>query len=138
MKTKKRAGFEEVPHTADWSIRVWAPDLAELFVQAAAGMQTLMGVSYAGVERKERQIDVRADDAESLLVTFLNELLFWIEMEKCACDRFSLSLDGYHLTGRGECGKTLSIGKEIKAVTYHRLKIDAGEESFQTTIVFDV
>ena len=26
-------GFEEIPHTADWSIRVWADDLAGLLAE---------------------------------------------------------------------------------------------------------
>jgi SHS2 domain-containing protein len=138
MKSKSQAGFEEIPHTADWSIRIWAPDLEELFIQAANGMQTLMGLKFAEIKRERREIDVRAEDTEGLLVAFLNELLFRLEIEKCACDRFSLSLDGYHLTGWGECGRVLSINKEIKAVTYHRLKIDSNADGFNTTVVFDV
>lgn len=138
MKTKIRSGFEEIPHTADWSIRVWAPDLGELLRQSAAGMQALIGVQYADAKRNQRFIDLQAEDPESLLVAFLNDLLFWMEMEQTASDRFLLTLDDYHLTGIGEFGKISAINKEIKAVTFHRLEIKTVNAVLETTIVFDV
>src|SRR5512145_2314851 len=36
-------GFEEIAHTADWSVRVWAPDLPSLFGEAARAMNSLAG-----------------------------------------------------------------------------------------------
>lgn len=39
-----RNGFEEVPHTADWSMKVWAEDLPALFVAAAQGMNSMTGM----------------------------------------------------------------------------------------------
>ena len=38
------AGHEEVQHTADVAIRVWAPTLACLFVEAALGMNAIAEV----------------------------------------------------------------------------------------------
>jgi len=37
MNEKSLSGFEEIRHTADWALRVWAPDLSTLFTQAAQG-----------------------------------------------------------------------------------------------------
>ena len=39
------SGFLELPHTADWAVRVWAADLPALFAAAANGMNSLAGVS---------------------------------------------------------------------------------------------
>ena len=36
-------GFEEITHTADWALRVWADDLEGLFAEAARGMYALSG-----------------------------------------------------------------------------------------------
>ena len=138
METKNRSGFKELPHTADLALKVWAPNLAELLRQAAAGIHELIGLRLVPGQRIQKSIDLRAEDAEGLLVGFLNELLFWIEADHIACDRFSLVLDGYHLTGFGECEQIGEIRKEIKAVTYHQLKISSGENMLETTIVFDV
>ncbi|MBE2219988.1 MAG: archease [Anaerolineae bacterium] len=36
------ANYEIVDHTADWALRVWGRDLADLLLQAAFGMNSLM------------------------------------------------------------------------------------------------
>lgn len=138
METKNRAGFKEVQHTADWALQVWAPDLAGLFVQAALGMQKLMGVQLSDGLRGWRRIDHEAEDHESLIINFLNDILFWIETDQLGSDRFDLLIEGKHLHGFAETAPVESISKEIKAVTFHLLRIDRNDDLFQTTIVFDV
>ncbi|MFA5873569.1 MAG: archease [Anaerolineales bacterium] len=46
--------YEELPHTADWCLRVWAADMAGLFAEAARGMNALSGVRLAPGLRVER------------------------------------------------------------------------------------
>ena len=75
------AGFQEIEHTADWALRVWAPDLAGLFIQAATGMNVLMEVMLEPVIRQEQQLSLSAADDETLLVTFLEEILFFTEQD---------------------------------------------------------
>ncbi len=132
------AGFQEVEHTADWALDVWAPTLAQLFEQAARGMLKLTGTELAGQARETRQLDLLAIDLESLLVNFLAELLFWGENECLAFDDFHLTIKGTHLTGWVEGVPIAALTREIKAVTYHNLKVchDSGE--FRVRIVFDV
>ena len=64
------AGFQEVEHTADWELHVWAPDLGALLEQAARGMYQLSGTRLAGAPRVRRNLEIQAVDAESLLVRF--------------------------------------------------------------------
>ncbi len=48
-------GYEEIPHTADWSIRVWAEDLAGLLAESARGMNWLAGARVSrGAAREEK------------------------------------------------------------------------------------
>jgi SHS2 domain-containing protein len=138
MESKNWAGYEEVRHTADWALRVWAPDPVELMRQAAAGMQALMGVKLTDKEQQRKPIDCSAGDLESLLVAFLNEILYWIESEGIACEEFDLALDGCRLSGTAICRKISSLEKEIKAVTFHNLAVRKKDDLFETTIVFDV
>ena len=58
-------GFEVVDHTADWSIRVWGRDLADLLRQAALGMNTLMVGEDTAVSPPTitRRLTLDADDA---------------------------------------------------------------------------
>src|SRR5512146_725176 len=84
--------FEEIQHTADWSLHVWATDLPGLFAEAARGMNALAGARLAAGPELARQIHLAAPDAESLLVTFLSELLFIGEAEKLAFNKFEIQI----------------------------------------------
>jgi SHS2 domain-containing protein len=132
------AGFQEVEHTADWALDIWAPTLDQLFEQAARGMLILAGIELAPQAREACQLDLLAIDLESLLVNFLNELLYWGESEGLAFDVFHLSIQGLHLTGQVEGAPITAQTKEIKAVTFHNLVIHHDASVFRVRIVFDV
>ena len=131
-------GFEEIAHTADWSARVWGPDLPSLFVEAARAMNSLSGTITGDGERITRVFEVEAPDRESLLVAFLSELLYYQEQANLAFDAFDLRVAGQWLKVEMEGAQTASSEKAIKAVTYHNLKIEKTDQGFETTIVFDV
>jgi SHS2 domain-containing protein len=131
-------GFEEVSHTADWSARVWAPDLPTLFKEAARAMNSLSGTVIGTNDRVSRALEVEGPDPESLLVAFLSELVFYQEQENLTFDDFDLRVAGQWLKVAMEGAQTESVDKAIKAVTYHNLKIERNTEGFETTIVFDV
>jgi SHS2 domain-containing protein len=131
-------GFEEVSHTADWSARVWAPDLPTLFKEAARAMNSLSGTVIGTNDRVSRALEVEGPDPESLLVAFLSELVFYQEQENLTFDDFDLRVAGQWLKVAMEGAQTESVDKAIKAVTYHNLKIERTTEGFETTIVFDV
>ena len=132
------AGFQEVEHTADWALDAWAPTLAQLFEQAARGMLALTCTELAGQTREACQLDLLAIDLESLLVNFLSELLYWGESECLAFDDFHLTIKGTHLTGWVEGAPIAEQTREIKAVTYHNLKVRHESGQFRVRIVFDV
>jgi len=135
--------FEELPHTADWSLRVWAADLAHLFVETARGMNALAGIRLAEKPRVRRTFSTSAADTESLLVSFLSELVYYAEQDRLAFDHFDLSLDiedgqPCRLSASLRGAPILSLDKSIKAVTYHNLQIRKTERGVEVEIVFDV
>ena len=134
------AGFEIVDHTADWSIHVWANDLAGLLRQAALGMNHLMiGEDTAVSPTITRHLTLDADDAESLLVDWLSELAYWAEMEQVLFPEFELTaVSPTHLQATLRGGPVAELLKHIKAVTYHNLAITPPANGLETTIVFDV
>lgn len=134
----KSAGYREIAHTADWELEVWAPNLNALLEQAARGMYTLSGAQLQEGARQTFTLDFQAPDAESLLVSFLSELLFLSEHESVAVEQYKLSLDGYSLHAELSAAPLESIEKEIKAVTFHNLNIQAGPRGLKVRIVFDV
>ena len=131
-------GFEEIPHTADWSVRVWAEDLPSLFTESARAMNRLAGVESGSSPRVKRTFESKGEDSESLLVAFLSELVYYQEQENLAFDQFELNVEGQKLKVEMEGGEIVSVDKAIKAVTYHGLKIERTEHGLEATIVFDV
>jgi SHS2 domain-containing protein len=135
--------FEEIPHTADWSLLVWAADLSTLFVESARGMTTLSGIKLAKKPRIVRTLSISAADKESLLVSFLSELVYYAEQDHLAFDHFDLNLDlkacqPSRLSAVLLGAPILSMDKAIKAVTYHNLHIHQTTRGYEVEIVFDV
>ncbi|MDI6768723.1 MAG: archease [Anaerolineales bacterium] len=135
-------GFEEIAHTADCALRVWADDLEGLFVEAARGMNALSGARLAASQRTSRTFETEGADAESLLVTFLSELLYYAEQENLAFDHFNVQTfkrsNVQALKVEMDGAPLESLIKAIKAVTYHNLQIRPTARGCEVEIVFDV
>ncbi len=139
MENKGRLeGFEEVSHTADWALKVWAPSLSALYRQAALGMYSLMGLVLSSQIGDVQSIVLEAGDDESLLVNFLAELLYWTEEERIGFSTLKVTVNHHQIVAVGETSPIGSLQKEIKAVTFHNLAIQENDGWYVVTIVFDV
>ena len=144
----KAGGFREIEHTADWELEVWSHDLKGLLEQAARGMYALSGVRLLDGPVIERQMELDAPDRESLLVSFLSELLYVLEQENLAFQEFDISVNdrsarslpdiGLHLGARLIGVPVEGLDKEIKAVTYHMLSVRSSSRGLEAHLVFDV
>lgn len=131
-------GHREIEHTADWELEVWGPDMEALLQQAAHGMYRLIGVELAAGDRLEHCLELEAADREALLVEFLGELLYLMESAGVAFDELEMTVDGCRVAARLTGAAIASQGKQIKAVTYHRLEVRTTGQGLRTRIVFDV
>jgi SHS2 domain-containing protein len=131
-------GYQEIPHTADWALQVWAPDLPGLLAVSARGMYDLSGVVFDRTRPLTREIVLDASDPEALLVAFLSELLYLAEIEGSAFDQFDLVIHARLLTAKLGGSALISQTKLIKAVTFHNLVIHQTERGLEATVVFDV
>ncbi len=131
--------YQEIEHTADWSLRVWASTREALFVDAAQGMYALAGAQAAPGADERHTMECQAEDYEALLVAWLQEWLYRTEMLGQVFEAFHVDrLSPTRLSG-GAVGRPAGrLDKLIKAVTYHNLKIDPTAEGFEATIVLDV
>lgn len=134
--------FEELPHTADWSVRVWADDLAGLLAESVRAMNALSGLEQAPGPRQNRRLSLQAEDAETLLVALLSEIVYLMEQEGVGVDGLKVERLGdggvLWLEVELECCRIRSASKVIKAVTYHNLQIRQTERGLEVEIVFDV
>ncbi len=132
------SGYAERDHTADWELHVWATDLAQLLRQAAAGMYALAQTQLAEGARHTVEFEISFSDHETLLVNFLSELLFFGETQHLAFEQYHLDFGAASLRVQARAAPILHQAKEIKAVTYHQMKVHETVRGLEVNIVFDV
>ncbi len=135
---KSKAGYEEVEHTADRAVRVWAPDMPALLRQAALGMYTLMGIVPQDRFETVMELVIPMTDDESVMVGFLSELLIWLESERMVASSIDVVIKDGKMVVRLAAYRHTRARVAVKAVTYHDLRVERNENGLQATVVFDV
>jgi SHS2 domain-containing protein len=135
--------FEVINHTADIGIVVYGADIKQLFANAAFGLFSLMADLENLKEDTKRQIELSAEDVEVLLVEWLNELIYTSEVEHIIFKRVEINeLSNNQL--RATCfGEEIKPGqhrlkREIKAATYHMLRLNKEDSNYKVQIIFDI
>ncbi len=121
--------FEVLEHPADIGFRAFGITLPELFANSAMAMLSIAGDPSAAKPRLEYPISVEANDCESLLVDWLNEVLYWFDGKQVAFSWFHVRdfhYDAIQAIGWGEPRdpERHRAKRIVKAVTYHQLKIE--------------
>jgi SHS2 domain-containing protein len=134
--------FEILDHTADVGIIAYGADLKQAFVNAAKGLSSLITSLGDVNEALHRDIELSAADRESLLVDWLNELVYYFDTEGLIFKRFEISqLNNSHLKARGYGEKVDSAKHKlktgVKAATYHMLKIE-NNNGYRVQVIFDI
>ncbi|MFN2121362.1 MAG: archease [Anaerolineales bacterium] len=130
-------GYQEIEHTGDCAIRIWADDLAALFTDAAHGLYQLSGSQMGTGKTIKRRLSLGAADLEGLLVMFLSELIYLQEHSGLGFQEFRLRVQEYRLTGTMHGGALRAVSQPLKAVTYHGLKIARSDAQYSCIVVFD-
>ena len=134
--------FEIVNHTADIGIIVHGSSLSETFANAAKALFSLITELDNVEEVLHRDTELVASDQESLLVAWLNELIYLFDTENIIFKRFEVTeLSNTHLKARSYGEKVDSLKHElqrgVKAATYHMLRIDKGD-GYKAQVLFDI
>lgn len=133
-----------IEHVADVGIEVSGDTEAEALINAAYGMFDLMcDMSRVASDNIEVEIEVEAEDRETLLVEWLNELLYQFEAKRFMPRRFEIDFCSEHRIKGRALGEDLDVtkhkcGLEIKAVTFHMLKFEKTDDHWEAQIIFDV
>jgi SHS2 domain-containing protein len=135
--------LQPLDHTADTGIVVTASDLRELFARAAWGMFSLITDIGSVRAESEESIVVTATDREALLVRWLSELNFLHATRHRLFSRFEVrELQDHRLialvAGEGIARERHTIHTEIKAVTFHGLRLQHGAQGWTAAIIFDL
>jgi SHS2 domain-containing protein len=142
MAGHPRGSFEFIDHTADAGIRVEAPTLEDLFEIAGLAFTELVTTVDSVDCRVERRFKLQEDDIETLLVSWLQELLYLLDTEDLVFSRFQVRLHDLSLeaTAWGEPfdPKIHTMKTEIKAVTYHQLEVAKSDQGWRAQVIFDI
>ncbi|MFC1704000.1 archease [Candidatus Omnitrophota bacterium] len=135
--------YEIIEHTADIGIKAFGRDVKELFNNAAIGMFEIISNSK-DVEAKERmELELEAENIEELFISWLRELLYQFNANLFIFKEFFIreitptSLKALAWFEPIEKNRH-QIDAEIKAVTYHELKIEQRDSGWQAQVIFDV
>lgn len=135
--------YEMFEHTSDLGLRVAAPDLDTLFREAAEGLFSMIAEEWrAEGETTAHQFNIRADDEETLLFDWLDELLYTFHTRHSLLSDFEARVEGRILEARA-VGTPLDhsvhrLLHEVKAITYHGLKVERVADGWLAEVVVDI
>jgi SHS2 domain-containing protein len=135
--------FELFEHTADLGLRVHADSLEALFTDAARGLLAMFVANPEAVRPVQtKTITLTADEPSYLLFDWLNELLYAFETEKLLLSEFDLQVTESHLTAtcRGEPMDSTRhhMDHEVKAITYHGLRLEQASDGWHAEVIVDI
>ena len=135
--------FELIDISGDAGIRVFGKDLDDLFLNAAAGMYSL--ITDPGNVRPKKTIEIKTEGSsqEGLLVSWLNELIFHFDTygfigRVIHIHELHNTLIKASVTGEDFIPEKHGGGLLIKAATYHKLKIERKEGRWKADVIFDI
>lgn len=134
-------------HTADVGFEIEAPTLVSLFDEARRAL--LLTVFERPPKKRERELILRlaAPDLETLLVRWINELIYLIQhtgsvpvrakirIQEAGTDAFSLEA---LLAGAPALLEDYGWQGEIKSATFHGLTVVPKEEGWRAQVILDV
>ena len=139
-----RRSFRFIDHTADVGVVAYGASVNQVFGNAARALFSLINEPALVAETLSRDIELEAPDEESLLIEWLNELIYLFDTENILFKRFEVSvLDGKKLKARA-CGEKVDTSRHklktgVKAATYHMLSVTGdSDKGYRAQVIFDI
>jgi SHS2 domain-containing protein len=138
------SGFRELEGiTADAGIEAWGDNVAEAFIGAAEGLASLIAQTPEEKLTRTESISVHGENRSSLLVQFLNEMIYLQETKGLLPGKIKkLWLSGTNLFAIVRCAESSAVDPadrgHVKAATYHGLEIEQSETEVRMKVIFDV
>jgi SHS2 domain-containing protein len=135
--------FELIDISGDAGIRAFGHSLEDLFLNAAAGMYSLITDPGSVVPRKSIEVKAEGASLEGLLVSWLNELIFHFDTygfigRDIHIHQLNNTLIMSTIDGEDFMPERHGRGLLIKAATYHKLKIERKEDHWEADVIFDI
>lgn len=135
---------EVFEHTADLGLRIRSETLPVLLNEAGTALFELIVENLNQVKPiVQRHIQLHQPSHELLLFDWLNELLYLFDAEQLVLCHFDVNLDNgvLHATVSGEPRDDAKhqLDHEVKAITYHQLKLEQQPDSqWLAEVILDI
>jgi len=134
--------FEVLEHTADIGFRAWGSTFEEMLSSAAMALVAIAMEVDDIDPREPYPIAAQGEDRESLVVNWLNEVLYLVDGRLLALRRVEMK----------ECSETAVSGVAwgephtekhrakliVKGVTYHQLKVEPTANGWFCEVYLDI
>ncbi len=141
--------FEILEHTADAALKASGATPEELFSRLLKGTIYMVFNGYPESTAEQKKfLHLTAPSLEDLLIDFLNEVLYWIYYEKLVpihTEEGGFQVregEPWRLEGEFSCSRAdfqrHPLQMDIKAATYHNLRVTERDGQLETTVVFDI
>ena len=137
--------FEFIEHTADFGLRVYGKTSEDLFENYATALFSLL-TDYQPKKMISKKITLQGQSLAELLVDWLNELLSMFFADNFLPSEYNLTISDdkggkiLHAEIKGEKFdfENNELKREIKAATYHELKVEETDRGYVGEVIFDV
>ena len=134
--------YELFDHTADIGLRVRARDLGGLFGDAAAGLFAVIAedVPPLGTERT-LEFHLEGERLDHLLLDWLSELLYVFEVRRLLLRSFVVDVRETRLRAAALARPLDPLDHllhEVKAVTYHGLRVERTPDGWLAEVILDI
>jgi SHS2 domain-containing protein len=135
--------YEVFEHTADLGLRIRAQDLEGLMAESGRALFSILVANLDDVgNQEERSYQIAGTDPDYLLFDWLTELLYTYEIEHLLLSQFDVKLDAFGLSAvcRGEPADPArhKLEHEVKAITYHELKVVREDHGWLAEVIVDI
>jgi SHS2 domain-containing protein len=129
--------YQWVEHTSELELKIEAATEPAVFLEALDAFAELVADEQSA-DPEQRELEMRGDDRESLLVAWLDELAFLAETEGFVPQRVTEFDLGEGLLRATVCGHIGDVHHLVKAVTLHRLLFAPEGNGWRARVVLDV
>ena len=135
--------YRFVDHTADFGLQIFGSDAGDLFSNAAIALFDIIA-DPEGIQAEEQStIRVSGVDWPDLMVNWLRELLFqWNAKQRLVKTVRISKISEKKLVAHLRCDRFAPnrhvIKTEIKAVTYHQIRVIQKAGQWEARVIFDV
>ena len=139
--------YETFEHTADLGLRIRAADLPSLFREAAEALRAAIAEPRPeGAPAARHALDLGSERLEWLLFDWLGELLYLSDRDRVVLRALELDVerasDGWRLRAVAGAWPLASTNlrplHEVKAITYHALRVERDGDAWLAEVVVDI